>query len=78
MRSHLLDIEMGLFRARGLGGMSVFERAVAAGAFPSQATEDMLELLRDEPPADTNPMPDARAVAGLKIVSRAALNQSRV
>ncbi|WP_421954288.1 TetR/AcrR family transcriptional regulator C-terminal domain-containing protein [Polaromonas sp.] len=38
MRSHLLDIAVGLFKARGLGGVSVSEIAAAANAFPSQVT----------------------------------------
>lgn len=38
MRSHLLDIAVGLFKERGLGGVSVLEIASAADAFPSQVT----------------------------------------
>ena len=38
MRSHLLDIAVGLFKARGLGGVSVSDIALAADAFPSQVT----------------------------------------
>lgn len=38
MRSHLLDIAVELFKARGLGGVSVSEIAEAADAFPSQVT----------------------------------------
>lgn len=38
MRSHLLDIAVGLFKAHGLGGVSVSQIAEAAGAFPSQVT----------------------------------------
>jgi hypothetical protein len=38
MRSHLLDIAVELFKARGLGGVSVSQIAEAAGAFPSQVT----------------------------------------
>lgn len=38
MRSHLLDIAVGLFNVRGLGGVSVSEIAAAANAFPSQVT----------------------------------------
>ena len=38
MRSHLLDAALALFKARGIGGTSVSEIALAAGAFPSQVT----------------------------------------
>jgi AcrR family transcriptional regulator len=38
MRSHLLDVAVGLFKARGLSGVSVAEIAGAAEAFPSQVT----------------------------------------
>lgn len=38
MRSHLLDIAVGLFKADGLGGVSVSQIAQAADAFPSQVT----------------------------------------
>lgn len=38
MRSHLLDIAVGLFKSHGLTGVSVAEIAQAADAFPSQVT----------------------------------------
>jgi AcrR family transcriptional regulator len=38
MRSRLLDAAVELFKAKGLGGVSVAEIAAAAGAYPSQVT----------------------------------------
>lgn len=38
MRSQLLDAAVELFKARGLGGVSVAEIAAAASAYPSQVT----------------------------------------
>ena len=38
MRSHLLDVAVGLFKAHGLAGVSVSGIAAAAQAFPSQVT----------------------------------------
>jgi AcrR family transcriptional regulator len=38
MRSHLLDIAVGLFKAKGLAAVSVSQIAAAAEAFPSQVT----------------------------------------
>ncbi len=38
MRSHLLDVAVALFKADGLGGVSVSQIAEAADAFPSQVT----------------------------------------
>jgi len=38
MRSHLLDVAVGLFKLRGLSAVSVSEIAQAADAFPSQVT----------------------------------------
>jgi len=38
MRSHLLDVAVGLFKAHGLSAVSVSQIATAAEAFPSQVT----------------------------------------
>jgi AcrR family transcriptional regulator len=38
MRSHLLDVAVGLFKANGLSAVSVSQIAAAADAFPSQVT----------------------------------------
>src|SRR5688572_15427601 len=38
MRSRLLDAASGLFKERGLSGVSIAEIATAADAFPSQIT----------------------------------------
>ncbi len=51
-------------------------RGAATGLSAGDCAKDMLELLRDEPSENTRPLPDSRAVAGLKIVGRGAFNHS--